>query len=152
MLAFTYLGVPMQSIKVADYYNHRPVIFKATMPIETAVERLLQSGQTGGPVVDDLGTIIGFVSEQDCLQHMLTSTYQNEAHTVVGDVMTKEPLCVTPEESVMTLAENMKVDKPKMYPVCDEQGKLLGIITRAHILLALDKHLHCNYTSGHRFV
>lgn len=122
------------------------------MPIETAVERLLQSGQTGGPVIDDLGTIVGFVSEQDCLAQMLASTYQNEAHAVVADVMNKDPLCVTPEHSVMTLAENMSVDKPKMYPVCDGQGKLLGVITRSHILLAIDKHLHHNYAKGQRFV
>ncbi len=38
----------MQSIKVADYLNHRPVTFKQDMRVESAVEKLLQSGQSGG--------------------------------------------------------------------------------------------------------
>ncbi len=37
----------MQSIKVKDYLNHRPVTFTDGMRIEQAVEKLLQSGQSG---------------------------------------------------------------------------------------------------------
>ncbi|ATD06021.1 MULTISPECIES: CBS domain-containing protein [Pseudoalteromonas] len=142
----------MQSIKVADYLNHRPVTFKQDMRVESAVEKLLQSGQSGGPVIDEARRVIGFLSEQDCLKKMLEATYQNESHSVVSDVMTKEPLCVKREDSIVQMADLMICNKPKVYPVVDDEGRLLGVISRANVLLALDKHLHDAYVSGHRYV
>ncbi|PHI35380.1 CBS domain-containing protein [Pseudoalteromonas sp. GCY] len=142
----------MQSIKVADYLNHRPVTFKQDMRVESAVEKLLQSGQSGGPVIDEARRVIGFLSEQDCLKKMLEATYQNESHSVVSDVMTKAPLCVKREDSIVQMADLMTCNKPKVYPVVDDEGRLLGVISRANVLLALDKHLHDAYVSGHRYV
>ncbi|CAM4152560.1 CBS domain-containing protein [Pseudoalteromonas byunsanensis] len=142
----------MQSIKVADYLNHRPVTFSVEMRVELAVEKLLQSGQPGGPVIDSNKRVVGFLSEQDCLRKMLEATYQNESHSVVGDVMTANPVCVKPEDSIVQIADKMTVNKPKLYPVIDDEGRLLGIISRANVLLALDKHLHDTYLSGHRYV
>ncbi|MFC3032370.1 CBS domain-containing protein [Pseudoalteromonas fenneropenaei] len=142
----------MQSIKVKDYLNHRPVTFHADMRIEQAVEKLLLSGQQGGPVIDAQKRVVGFLSEQDCIRKMLEATYQNESHSMVHDVMNPTPICVSPDESVLQLAERMTIDKPKVYPVVDDQGYLLGVISRANVLRAIDKHLHCNYEAGHRFV
>ncbi|CAH9054788.1 hypothetical protein PSECIP111951_01108 [Pseudoalteromonas holothuriae] len=142
----------MQSIKVADYLNHRPVTFTVEMRIESAVEKLLQSAQSGGPVIDNNKRVIGFLSEQDCLRKMLEATYQNESHSVVGDVMTANPVCVSPHDSIVQIADKMTVNKPKLYPVVDEEGVLMGVISRANVLLAIDKHLHDAYASGHRFV
>lgn len=116
----------MQSIKVADYLNHRPVTFKQDMRVESAVEKLLQSGQSGGPVIDEARRVIGFLSEQDCLKKMLEATYQNESHSVVSDVMTKEPLCVKREDSIVQMADLMICNKPKVYPVVDDEGAYLG--------------------------
>ncbi len=83
---------------------------------------------------------------------MLEATYQNESHSVVSDVMTKEPLCVKREDSIVQMADLMIRNKPKVYPVVDDEGRLLGVISRANVLLALDKHLHDAYVSGHRYV
>ncbi|MCG7562483.1 MULTISPECIES: CBS domain-containing protein [Pseudoalteromonas] len=142
----------MQSVKVADYLNHRPVTFKADMRIESAVEKLLQSGQAGGPVIDDMQHVVGFLSEQDCIRTMLEATYQNESHSIVADVMNTEPLCVSPNDSILKLADRMTADKPKLYPVCDDDCRLVGVISRTNVLYAIDKHLHDTYESGNRFV
>lgn len=142
----------MQSIQVADYLNNRPVTFSADMRVEAAVEKLLQSGQSGGPVIDSNKHVVGFLSEQDCLRKMLEATYQNESHSVVSDVMNSTPLCVSPSDSILQMADRMTANAPKLYPVCDEDGRLLGVISRANVLLALDKHLHDTYESGNRYV
>jgi CBS domain-containing protein len=51
--------------------------------------------------------------------------------------MHQDVLSVSPEMSIIELADMMKVGKPKVYPVVDDKGKLVGIITRSDVLRAL---------------
>ncbi|MFT4924604.1 MAG: CBS domain-containing protein [Phenylobacterium sp.] len=139
----------MESIKVADYMNKRPVTFKIDMTVAEAVERLLHSHQIGGPVIDSHKHVVGFLSEQDCLAHMLEATYLGESHCTVYELMHKEPLTVTPNDSVLDLAQQMRGAKPKLYPVTDDEGRLVGIITRSDVLKAIDVQLHAMYEKGH---
>lgn len=139
----------MESIKVADYMNKRPVTFKVDMTIAEAVERFLHSHQIGGPVIDDHKQVVGFLSEQDCLARMLEATYLGESHCTVKEMMHGEPLTVTKNDSVLDLAQQMKGHKPKLYPVVDDDGRLIGIISRSDVLKAIDVQLHSMYEKGH---
>lgn len=135
----------MDVLKVEEYMNRRPVTFTADMPIETAVARLIKGQQTGGPVIDPGNKIIGFISEQDCLAIMLNSTYHDQQASRVEDVMNRAVLTVKPYEGIIDLAQIMLKTKPKLYPVVDDDGYLLGIITRSDVLGAIDKELHSHY-------
>lgn len=133
--------------------NHRPVAFRGSETIVEAVERLLQSKSSGGPVINENKQVIGFISEQDCIKAMLTSTYHSgEALQNVADVMQKNVLTKKPYDSVLQLAEDMNSNKPRVYPVVDDDLKLIGSINRTDIIQALDLHLHSIYEQGHRFV
>lgn len=135
----------MDLLKVADYMNRYPVTFEADMPVEMAVARLIKGQQTGGPVIDDERCIIGFVSEQDCLARMLMSTYHDQQAARVADVMRKDVLTVKGYDGIIDLAQVMLNAKPKLYPVVDDNGRLLGIITRSIVLAAIDQELHSHY-------
>lgn len=135
----------MDSLKVADYMNRYPVIFTADMPVEMAVDRLMRARQTGGPVVNCQQKIIGFISEQDCLQRMLMSTYHDQQASRVADVMNAAVLTVKAYDGIIDLAQIMLKAKPKLYPVIDDDGYVLGIITRSDVLAAIDKELHSHY-------
>jgi CBS domain-containing protein len=139
----------MESIKVADYMNKRPVTFKIDMTIAEAVERFLHSHQIGGPVIDKQKHVVGFLSEQDCLKYMLEATYLGESHSTVHELMRKDALTVSPNDSVLDLAQKMTTNKPKLYPVVDDDGRLIGIITRSDVLKAIDVQLHAMYEKGH---
>src|SRR5690606_29144299 len=117
----------------------------ADMPVEMAVDRLLRARQTGGPVVDSQLKIIGFISEQDCLQRMLMSTYHDQQASRVTDVMNSAVLTVKAYECIIDVAQIMLKAKPKLYPVIDDDGYLLGIITRSDVLAAIDKELRSHY-------
>jgi CBS domain-containing protein len=129
--------------------NKRPVTFKTDMTIAEAVERFLHSHQIGGPVIDGHKRVVGFLSEQDCLARMLEATYLGESHYTVNELMHDEPLTTTPDASVLDLAQQMKGHKPKLYPVVDNEGRLLGIISRSDVLKAIDVQLHSMYEKGH---
>ena len=135
----------MDLLKVADYMHRHPVTVTVDMPVELAVDRLIKGRQTGGPVVDSNNKIIGFVSEQDCLARMLMSTYHDQQSARVADVMSVEVLSVKAYYGIIDLAQMMLKTKPKVYPVVDDDGYLLGIITRTDVLGAIDKELHSHY-------
>lgn len=139
----------MKSLLVSEYMDHQPVMFKCNMTIAAAVEIFLTKCHIGGPVVNDENCVIGFLSEQDCLASMLQSTYLGESHSIVADKMRDEVLTVSPTDSVLDIAKLMTGQKPKIYPVVDEDNMLLGIISRRDILKAIDIHLNANYEKGH---
>jgi predicted transcriptional regulator len=136
----------MESLSVGDYMNKSPVTFTTDMPVVEAVERLLKVHQTGGPVLDENNRVIGFLSEQDCLAQMLASSYYNEQISLVKDIMRTEVLSIKPYTSVLELAQQMLLAKPKFYPVVDDDGFLLGSINRTAVLNAIDVQFKDGYT------
>ena len=134
----------MESLKVEEYMNHYPVTFTTGMAVEEASLNFLKTKQIGGPVIDDKGKLIGFLSESDVLAKMLENIYYNEHLANVADLMRKNVLTIKPYDSVLELGQLMLKDRPKVYPVIDDNGNLLGTICRHDVLHAIDKHLRVN--------
>ncbi|UXI00281.1 CBS domain-containing protein [Photobacterium sp. TY1-4] len=130
----------MESLKVKDYMNMRPVTFDPKMSLSQALDKLLVSKQIGGPVVDEQRKVVGFISEQDMIHKLLKVGYHCQDTHNVQDCMRSEVLTVTPEDSIIELAEVMTGQKPKIYPVVDN-GRLVGIITRRDVLTAISNQI-----------
>lgn len=135
----------MESVEVKEYMNHYPVTFTENMGVEEASLRFLKTKQIGGPVIDNRQRVIGFLSESDVLAKMLESIYYNSQIANVSDIMNKDVLKVKPYDSVLELGQQMLTNKPKVYPVVDDDGNLLGTICRNDVLMAIDKHLRAHY-------
>ncbi|CED60475.1 CBS domain protein [Moritella viscosa] len=138
----------MNSLKVSDYMQLRPVKLTADMPVATAVDRLLRSTHIGAPVVNDSDMLIGWISEQDCLASLLESSYYCEEVAIVEDLMRKDVLTVRVTDSIIELAQQMLEAKPKVYPVIDGEGLLVGIISRRNVLKAMDKQQQSCYLNA----
>jgi len=138
----------IESIEVKEYMNHYPVTFTPEMVVEEASLRFLKTKQIGGPVIDANHRLIGFLSESDVMATMLKSIYHNEHTSDVADLMRKDVLSVKPYDSVVELGQSMLKNKPKVYPVVDDDGNLLGTICRNDVLHALDKHLRSSFHAG----
>ncbi len=137
----------LESLEIKEYMNHYPVTFTSEMVVEEAALRFLKTKQIGGPVIDANNRLIGFLSESDVLAKMLQSIYHNEHVTDVESLMRKEVLSVKPYDSVIELAQTMLLNKPKVYPVVDDDGNLLGTICRNDVLHAIDKHMRISFKS-----
>ena len=126
----------MQSLKASDVMSNHIEPIRCGTSLTAVVKTLLHNHVTGLPVVDDHRRVIGFVSEQDCIHALLVSNYHCEGDPKVDDVMFRNPITISPEASVVDLAQNLGAGKPKVYPVTDH-GKLIGIVTRRAILAKL---------------
>lgn len=135
----------MRTLSVSDFMTKRAITFSVDMNIAEAVERILEVNQSGGPVLDEHGKVVGFLSEQDCITQMIESTYYREQVARVGDIMSTEVLTVKPYTTVLEVAQKMALKRPRIYPVVDDDGMLVGTIHRHQIMKAIDMHLHESY-------
>ena len=138
----------MESVQVKEYMNHYPVTFTPEMVIEEASLRFLKTKQIGGPVINKDNKLVGFLSESDVLEKMLESIYYNEHVTDVAALMREDVLSVKPYDSIVELGQSMLKNKPKVYPVVDDDGNLLGTICRNDVLQAVDKHMRASFHAG----
>lgn len=126
----------MHSILVKDYMDFDPHAISQSTNVRDVIGNLLQQGIPGAPVIDDKEQVIGFVSEQDCIAEMLNDAFYCEEPGLVGTVMNTNVTSVSPQTSIVEIAQNMLKDQHKNYPVVDN-GKLVGVISRSRILKAL---------------
>ncbi len=131
----------MNELHVAYYMTGKTISFKKEMTVETAVEKLLKSEYIGGPVLDDSGHVIGWLSEQDCLNKMIAASYYCELIALVEDIMNEPCLTVKVDHNIVDLALQMLKTTPKIYPVVDDNNVFLGLITRKNVLKAINKQL-----------
>lgn len=109
--------------------------------LSRAVDQILSSGYTGLPVVDDDNHLVGFLSEQDCIRSLASSSYHCDNWVRISDIMSRTPVSVTPDMSELALATLFSEQKPKVYPVVDRDNRLLGVLTRSHVMGALNDQL-----------
>ena len=110
--------------------------------------RLREFRVSAFPVLDDDNKVIGVVSEADLLTKealefslpgpmggILHGRERAKAAAVIAaDLMTKPALTIGPHEPVAHAARLMYSRKVKRLPVVDEEGRLIGIVTRADVL------------------
>jgi DeoR family transcriptional regulator, catabolite repression regulator len=134
----------MDSIKIMEHMDRQPVLLNADMSLANAVEHLLAHNKAGAAVVDYRGQLVGFLSQQDCLAVMLKSSYHCDMTSVVSDCMKTDVLFVSPDDSILQLAEQMLGPKPKIYPVVSD-GKVIGTINRTNVLSAMNTYMQQCY-------
>lgn len=127
----------LKSIKVADYMVEQPITLTPDMEINEAAKLLLKNRISGAPVVDAGGNLVGIFSEGDCLRSALSSGYYHETTALVADHMSTDVQTVTPEDSVLAVAEIFTQHRRRRLPVLKD-GKLIGQISRRDALRAIE--------------
>jgi IMP dehydrogenase len=107
---------------------HDPVTVKATSTVGDIHQLMQEKGVSGFPVVDDAGVLLGMVTNRDLW-------YVNDTATPVTEVMS--PLKRLTRGSPKTSLEEAKLllyeRRIEKLPLVDDQGKLVGLITRTDI-------------------
>jgi CBS domain-containing protein len=147
---------------VRDIMDSNP----ATVSPDTAVEELVvvlrEHGIPGVPVVDSAGHCVGMVTEADLvlpddqgdlhLPHYINlfggtvfleslGRYEQRLRkafaSTAEDMMTREPDTVAPDATVKEAARLIHESGHNRLPVVDEDGRLVGVVTRLDVLGAL---------------
>jgi len=130
----------LRSVNLKDYMIARPLTVEADAPLFEAVDIITTNHVSGLCVVDKRGTLVGILSELDCLRGILCASYEHSNVGVVGDYMVSTNInFARPTDDIINVAADMLAKGQRRRPVLDENNKLIGQITCRHILEAVRK-------------
>ena len=127
--------------KTARSIMRRPeVALRRLMTIDKVSDHLSKHHLPGAPVVNKSGELIGYISEYDCLQQLMQSSYYCDNTSLVEDVMSTKLIMSRPDIALIDLASTMNASKVNVMPIV-EAGKLVGAVSRGDIMRALVKDM-----------
>jgi CBS domain-containing protein len=136
-----------EQLAVRDVMSDRPMTVAADIPLKDVARTLVRTGLGALPVVDEEQRVIGMISEREVIRYLLhvqaftgpdarvASPPMTGARTV-RDAMTRQVLCVSPEQPIAEVASLMSNKDVDRVPVVRE-GRLVGFLTRGDIVRKL---------------
>ena len=129
----------MRSVFVRDHMSKNVVTLAPELEILRAAHELIKHDISGAPVLDKHGRLVGVLSERDCMQVAMQGDYHGTPVGLVKDFMSNNPQWVSPEQSILTLANLFINGRFHRYPVVDN-GRLVGVISRRDVMKAMGRH------------
>ncbi len=141
-------------MKVRDLMTTDPLTVSADTLLKEAARTMVRNKVSGLPVISD-GALIGIVTEGDFLRQeanrdqpyrfsLLDALFGEgsvdpPAVETVSEVMTENVITIRPEATIGEAARVMANKRVKRLPVIDDDGALIGIISRADVVNAFTK-------------
>lgn len=128
----------MDSFTAADIMARSEATLVPDADIYDAMARLLKSRLTGAPVVDDQGTLLGMLTERDCLKVVVGGAIDGHPRGLVSDYMTTPAESIAPTASLFDIAHIFLTRSFRKLPVVDQDGRVIGQVSRRDILVAIE--------------
>jgi CBS domain-containing protein/mannitol/fructose-specific phosphotransferase system IIA component (Ntr-type) len=144
--AFGDCAIPAQ-LTVREIMTERPRTVRQDTPLRIAARDMVRAAIGGLPVVDDADQVIGILGERELMRSLL-HVYLQQGRSgratptngigdlTVRDAMTRQVLCVSPEQPLAEVSSIMANKDVDSVPVVHE-GRLVGLITRNDIVRKL---------------
>jgi len=123
-------------LKAKDIMTKDVISVKKETPIYEAMELLIKNEITGMPVVGDDMTLVGVITEKDCIR--LFYADEDEKSKTVRHFMTQPAVHYNENDSLQSICDFMMINYFRRVPVTSKKGKVVGVLSRpdiiAHIL------------------
>jgi CBS domain-containing protein len=126
----------IEPMRVRDYMATDVLSVGPDAEIMHTIHLLVEKDISGVPVVDEQSRLVGILTERDFIRIAVQAGYFDEAGGRVADYMTTTVHTVSPDDSLMDLAELFATSPFRRCPVV-EDGRLVGLICRRDVLSAL---------------
>ena len=157
-------------MQAADVMTRKVVTVPPTATAQEIAQLLVRHGISAVPVVDAAGAVVGMVSEGDLAGHrdmrldersewwlqMIAEgtdlapeflSYIRSGGRQARDLMTPDVVSVDPTMPIEEVAKTLQARRIKRVPVI-LNGRLLGIVSRANLIQALEHREDRRFQSG----
>jgi CBS domain-containing protein len=143
----------MKHSKIGSLMTSDVISVNAETPFKDVARLLAEHGISGVPVVDSDEQVIGVISETDLMLRQAQAPAPGETRRrfrhwsrggraakgksharTAGRLMTSPAVTVHAEDSIAVAARTMARHRVERLPVVDEEGRLVGIVTRRDLL------------------
>ena len=142
-------------MKVGEIMKRDVKTLSPDMSVSEALDLILKMQISGLPVIDGENKLVGMFTEKEVLFYILPSyiekvggfqyeknpksTHKKFSELIklrVGQLMRKDVLTVREDATLCEVARLMLVQKARRIPIVDEQGRLIGIVSRSDVLMS----------------
>ncbi len=135
----------MKNFLVSDWMSKKVITVGPHTSVPEAGHLMRLNSIRRLPVVDKKGKVVGIITQSDVREASPSdattlSVWELNyllAKLQVEDVMTKNPITIHPDDTLMTTARLLYENKIGALPVVDEKGIIQGIITESDIFRVL---------------
>jgi len=122
-----------QQLVVADVMTLDPVVVHVDSPIEQAAVLLSSNSITGLPVIDDVGTLVGVISQTDLVAVMDSPVGRlirtKPSGLCVGELMSSPAVTVPLTCSLVEAARTMLDSRVHRVVATDDAGRPVGVLS-----------------------
>ena len=136
-------GASVTAARAKDIMTKRVLTLHPGATVAQGLARLVQTGHSGMPVIDDRGNALGIFSEHDCVQLLLSDRhhYEESMHALrVGEVMTEIRASADPESDIFLLTSLFVEARVRRIPILQGQ-RLAGIVSRRDLVEAIQQDI-----------
>ena len=150
----------------------KPIVVHEDNDLTDVIKLFREKKISGAPVLNKDGKLVGIISESDIVKTLITHNedlnlilpspldlielplktalkieefkedLKNALKTKVRDVMTKKVVVAKPDMTINDAAKLMVENNIKRLPVVDDEGNLIGIVTRGDLIEGSVQHGH----------
>lgn len=115
---------------IRDAMTEGPTTIELGTPAAEAA-RIMKTENVGSLPVMEGGKIVGVVTDRDLAIRVLAEGKNVE--TPVGEIASTDVVTVDPQQSLEEAARLMAEHQLRRLPVCEKDGKLVGILAQADL-------------------
>ncbi|WP_372368963.1 CBS domain-containing protein [Candidatus Uabimicrobium sp. HlEnr_7] len=124
--------------KTKEFMDKKIFTLDPDMDVYNAIDVLIARGVNSAAVIDKKGTLVGILSEKDCLLTLIGEVYDNLPGSTVKAYMTENVKTISPETDIFVAADIFLKNSFRRLLVVDQE-QLVGQITRKDLLRAISK-------------
>jgi CBS domain-containing protein len=115
---------------IRDAMTARPTTVEPGTTAQEAA-RIMKTEDVGSLPILENDRLVGVVTDRDLAIRLLAEGKGSE--TTVGEIASKDVVTIDPQQSLEEAARLMAEHQLRRLPVCEEDGKLVGILAQADI-------------------
>jgi CBS domain-containing protein len=120
-----------QQHTIRELMTSNPRSVDPSTPVVEAA-RLMQQQDVGSVPVVDGDTLVGIVTDRDITLRIVAQGRDPQSSTV-GEIASRELVTVDPQQDLDSALRLMAQHQVRRLPVCEEDGRLVGIVAQADI-------------------